>query len=306
VSVALGFDLLDRLALSETVGASNRGRRIIVVHGFYSRISGALLRRHILRERDRGTQADRGSRQGPYAMLALERCIVGFLAEPMNISVHGGTLSAEYRCSGPATSNGNEEWDIFKGKTMTSSLLTPADFRDPAIVLSGTVDYEMYKEFRLRLAKASDKKLIVVELSTLGGDPEVARMMGEDVRYHSDLEPERHFVFLGKAAIYSAGTTFMSFFARDNRYLTRGTRLMIHERKLSKTLNIDGPLTTCVATVKAALHEIEASITIQNEGFENLVRESQVTMAQVLESAPFNWYIEANEAAALGLVRAVL
>jgi ATP-dependent protease ClpP protease subunit len=189
---------------------------------------------------------------------------------------------------------------------MTSNLLSPADFRDPAIVLSGTVDYEMYKEFRLRLAEASGRKLIVVELSTLGGDPEVARMMGEDVRYHSDLEPERHFVFLGKAAIYSAGTTFMSFFTRDNRYLTRGTRLMIHERKLSKTLNIDGPLTTCVATVKAALHEIEASITIQNEGFENLVRDSQVTMAQVLEHAPFNWYIEANEAASRGLVRAVL
>jgi hypothetical protein len=90
-------------------------------------------------------------------------------------------------------------------------------------------------------------------------------MMGEDVRYHSDLEPDRHFVFLGKAAIYSAGTTFMAFFARDNRYLTRGTRLMIHERKLNKTLQIDGPLTTCVATVKATLNEIEASIAIQND-----------------------------------------
>jgi hypothetical protein len=48
------------------------------------------------------------------------------------------------------------------------------------------------------------------------------------------MEAARRFVFLGKAAIYSAGTTFMSFFARQNRYLTRGTRLMIHERKLSK------------------------------------------------------------------------
>jgi hypothetical protein len=130
--------------------------------------------------------------------------------------------------------------------------------------------------------------------------------MGEDIRYHSDLDPTRHFAFLGKAAIYSAGTTFMSFFARDNRYLTRGTRLMIHERKLNKTLNIDGPLTSCVATVKATLHEIEASVAIQNEGFENLVRGSAVTMEEVLEKAPFNWYIEANEALQLGLIRAVL
>ena len=130
--------------------------------------------------------------------------------------------------------------------------------------------------------------------------------MGEDVRYHSDLDPERHFVFLGKAAIYSAGTTFMSFFARNNRYLTRGTRLMVHERKLNKTLNIDGPLTTCIATVKATLHEIQASIEIQNEGFQNLISGSNVTMDQVLDHAPYNWYIEAQEALSLGLIRAVL
>ena len=189
---------------------------------------------------------------------------------------------------------------------MTTPLLAATDFRNPAIILSGMVDYDMYNRFRQQLTQAPRQGLVVVELSTLGGDPEVARMMGEDVRYHSDLEPDRHIVFLGKAAIYSAGTTFMSFFARDNRYLTRGTRLMIHERKLNKVLNIDGPLTSCVATVKATLHEIEASIAIQNEGFENLIRGSQVTMAQVLKHAPFNWYIEANEAAEAGLVRAVL
>ena len=46
----------------------------------------------------------------------------------------------------------------------------------------------------------------------------------------------------------------MSFFAKPNRYLTRGKRLMIHERKLSKKLQIEGPLTTCVATVQATLN----------------------------------------------------
>ena len=185
-------------------------------------------------------------------------------------------------------------------------LLDAAAFRKPAVVLSGTVDYVMYRSFRDQLEAAPAEGLIVVELSTLGGDPEVARMMGEDVRYHSDLEAARRIVFLGKAAIYSAGTTFMSFFARHNRYLTRGTRLMIHERKLSKVLNIDGPLTTCAATVNATLHEIEASIAIQNEGFENLVRGTKVTMDQVLENAPFNWYIEAQQALSLELIAAVL
>jgi hypothetical protein len=98
----------------------------------------------------------------------------------------------------------------------------------------------------------------------------------------------------------------MSFFSIENRYLTRGARLMIHERKLDKQLHVSGPLTMCIATVKATLHEIEASIAIQNEGFENLIRGSKVTMDEVLRRAPGNWYIEANVAKSLGLVEEVL
>jgi hypothetical protein len=184
--------------------------------------------------------------------------------------------------------------------------LVAKDFACPRILLAGTVDYDMYASFREQLAAAPAEGLVVVELSTLGGDPEVARMMGEDVRFHSEVDAGRRFVFLGKAAIYSAGATFMSFFALPNRYLTRGTRLMIHERKLEKTLRINGPLTKSVASVKALLHELEHSIAIQNEGFANLIHGSQVTMAEVLRRAPENWYIEAEEAKALGLIRGII
>jgi ATP-dependent protease ClpP protease subunit len=184
--------------------------------------------------------------------------------------------------------------------------LTAADFQAPAIMLQGPVDYAMYQNFRSQLINAPLQGLVTIELSTLGGDPEVARMMGEDIRFHSEMEAGRRFVFLGKAAIYSAGTTFMSFFTKSNRYLTRGTRLMVHERLLTKTIQIAGPLTTCIATLKATLHEIEASITIQNEGFENLVRGSNVTLDEVVRRAPENWYIEAAEAKALGLIEGVL
>jgi hypothetical protein len=143
-------------------------------------------------------------------------------------------------------------------------------FQNPAIALSGVVDYNMYKKFRQQFDNASERDLVVIELSTLGGDPEVARMMGEHVRFASEMEAARRFVFLGKAAIYSAGTTFMSFFARQNRYLTRGTRLMIHERKLSKNLVIDGRRTTCLATVQATLNEIECSSPFKTRDFKIL------------------------------------
>jgi hypothetical protein len=184
--------------------------------------------------------------------------------------------------------------------------LPASAFKSPPVALSGVVDYEMYKNFREQFDRASDRDLVVIELSTLGGDPEVARMMGEDVRFASETEPARRFVFLGKAAIYSAGTTFMGFFVRENRYLTRGTRLMIHERKLAKNLVIDGPLTTCLATVQATLNEIECSIAIQNEGFQNLILGSSVTLDEVIRRAPSNWYLEAEEARKLGLIEAVL
>lgn len=185
-------------------------------------------------------------------------------------------------------------------------LLGPQDFEHPAITLAGNVDHEMYIHFKNRLASAPEQGIVAVEISTLGGDPEIARLMGEDIRFHSELHPERRFVFLGKTAVYSAGATFMSFFAVENRYLTRGTRLMIHERLITKTVQLAGPLSTCVASLKAVLNEIEASITIQNEGFENLILGSDVTMEEVLQRAPENWYVEANEAQARGLVTAVL
>lgn len=189
---------------------------------------------------------------------------------------------------------------------MTVAPLSAADFEFPAIMLTGAVDYNMYQWFRQSLTNAPRQGLVVVELSTLGGDPEVARMMGEDIRFHSDLHPERRIAFLGKTAIYSAGATFMGFFARENRYLARGTRLMIHERLLTRNINLQGPLTTCIASLKAAINEIEASIAIQNEGFANLVVGSSLTTEEVISRATENWYLEAQEALQLGLIEAVL
>jgi hypothetical protein len=58
--------------------------------------------------------------------------------------------------------------------------------------------------------------------------------------------------------------------------------------------------------LKATLNEIESSIAIQNEGFANLILGSQITMDELLQRAPENWYMEANEAQARGLIAAVL
>lgn len=175
----------------------------------------------------------------------------------------------------------------------------------PHIRLSGPVDQVMYASFRQQLDACPGEGAIVLALTTLGGDPEVARTMADDIRLLEDHDG-REMLFLGRVAVYSAGATFMAAFPVNRRFLTRHTRLMIHERTISKTINLNGPLRMVVASIKAALHEVEHSILIEEEGFRDIVRDSSVDFEELREKAPANWYIEAQEARDLGLVLDVI
>ena len=175
----------------------------------------------------------------------------------------------------------------------------------PHVQLSGPVNDQMYAAFKQQLANAPTDGAIVFSITTLGGDPEMARAMADDVRLLRDYTG-RETLFLGKVAVYSAGATFMSAFPVDKRILTRGTRLMLHERQITKQINLNGPLRMCVASIKAALHEIEQSIDIEEEGFRDLIAGSRVTFEELHEKAPANWYIGAEEARDLGLVLDVI
>ncbi|MFC3581624.1 ATP-dependent Clp protease proteolytic subunit [Sphingomonas hylomeconis] len=175
----------------------------------------------------------------------------------------------------------------------------------PHIRLSGPVDQLMYQSFREQLDACPDDGTLVVALTTLGGDPEVARTMADDIRLLEEHDG-REILFLGKVAVYSAGATFMAAFPVHRRFLTRHTRLMIHERGISKQINLDGPLRMVVASIKAALHEVEHSIEIEEEGFRDIVNGSKVEFEDLREKAPSNWYIEAEQARDLGLVLDVI
>jgi ATP-dependent protease ClpP protease subunit len=175
----------------------------------------------------------------------------------------------------------------------------------PHIVLQGSVDHDMYASFRQQIANGPTEGPLVVAISTLGGDPEVARLMGDELRLLRDYTG-RETLFLGKVAVYSAGATFMATFPVDKRFLTSGTRIMIHERIMNKTIEVSGPLKSCVATLKATLHEIEHSIRIEEEGFRDIVAGSCVPFEDVQQRAPTNWYIEAEEARDLGLILDVI
>ncbi len=163
----------------------------------------------------------------------------------------------------------------------------------------------MYNSFRKQLEGCPDTGPIVITINTLGGDPEMARVMGDDVRLLREQDG-REMIFLGKVAVYSAGTTFMSFFPVDCRFLTKTTRLMIHERQMQKKVVVDGPLRTCVAALKATLHEIEQSIVIEEEGFRAIAEGSNVDFETIRARALENWYIDSSEAIKLGLIHGVI
>ena len=174
----------------------------------------------------------------------------------------------------------------------------------PQLRLIGSVDEAMYAEFRNQLAAAPTEGLLVIAITTLGGNPEVARAMADDVRLMRDAG--RSIAFLGKAAVYSAGATFMAGFPVSHRFMTEDTSILIHERQIDKTIQLNGPLRSCTDQLKAALNEIEHSMHIEEQGFRAIVEGSDVSFDQVQEKAPDNWYLPCEEAKELGLIAEVI
>lgn len=175
----------------------------------------------------------------------------------------------------------------------------------PHIRLSGSMDQAMYRDFREQLDACPSEGPIAIALTTLGGDPEVARAMADDVRLLREHDA-REVLFLGKVAVYSAGTVFMAGFPIASRYMTEHTRLMIHERSLEKMLDLSGPLRSVRVKVSQVLHEIDQSIAIEEEGYRAVVEGSKVGFEEVRKRATDSWYVDCHEAVRLDLIAGVI
>ena len=185
----------------------------------------------------------------------------------------------------------------------------PVEVLQPQISLLGKVDEEMATTFLEGLHKTTEEsgdKPITIEISTLGGDPEIARRMVLEVdRFRPAVEPRR-ILFLGKTMVYSAGATFMAGFPRKDRFLTRDAVLLIHCRQMDKDIKLSGPIRASKAELEALLHQIDTGIELEVENFERLIEGSDVTMDELLEKALYNWYVPAEEALKRGLVAGIV
>jgi ATP-dependent protease ClpP protease subunit len=181
--------------------------------------------------------------------------------------------------------------------------------RRPQIRLHGKVDDAMLDRFSDQLNIALDAQTagpILVEVTTTGGDADTGRRIATDlITAREKLGADLH--FLGKSVVYSAGVTIMSAFPPERRYLTEHCMLLLHERRLDKTLELKGAMRAMEALVRDALSEIDSARAMERRAFAALVEGTQLSLDALMERIQqSDWYLEATEARALGLIREVI
>ena len=187
---------------------------------------------------------------------------------------------------------------------MTSSPQLPSFV--PDIRLFGKVDDHMLGEFFRQQQEAPDDKPLVIELSTSGGDADIGRRIAQEIKLWQNYG-RRELYFLGKTFVYSAGVTIMSAFAIERRFMTSDTLLLIHERKLKKTIELGGALRSCLGQLHDAIAEVESGQWLERDGFAQLVRGSKITLEDLEKKVlTKDWYLTASEALEQNLIGGML
>ena len=178
--------------------------------------------------------------------------------------------------------------------------------RTPQVRLLGTVSEAMLNVFQHQLAAAEPGEgPIAVEITSMGGDADIGRRLALEVGLARE-RLNRRLVFVGKTAVYSAATTVMGGFPREDRYLTRDAVLLIHCRQLQRSLELSGPLGASRVRLNQILGEIEIGVQLQQEGYAALVEGSRVSLDEITAEAEAGWYVRAEEALARGLVAGLI
>ena len=178
--------------------------------------------------------------------------------------------------------------------------------RTPQVRLLGTVSEAMQNAFQdQRAAAEPGEGPIAVEIPSMGGDADIGRRLALEVGLARE-RLNRRLVFVGKTAVYSAATTVMGGFPREDRYLTRDAVLLIHCRQLQRSLELSGPLGASRVRLNQILGEIEIGVQLQQEGYAALVEGSRVSLDEITAEAEAGWYVRAEEALARGLVAGLI
>lgn len=176
----------------------------------------------------------------------------------------------------------------------------PKALAAPSIRLAGEVGPDMLCSFNDQVAAAAEADPLVLELTTQGGDAEFGRRLALEIRLLSAAG--RRVLFLGKTAVYSAGVTIMAATPAKDRWLTADTLLLVHGRKLVKTIELDGDLRDAERAANRILAEARTGLAAEEEGFIELCAGSRLRLSELRERASPDWYLTAEEAVGHRLV----
>ncbi len=183
----------------------------------------------------------------------------------------------------------------------------PAGVLDASISLIGEVTEGMARDLRDQLREpGTGDDPIAIEMTTLGGDAEMARRMVLDIDHARERLKPRRLVFIGKTVVYSAGVTVMSAFVREDRFLTGDAMLLIHCRQLDKTVEVEGPMRGSLPRIEALCHQMRTGLALEKRNFERLIEGSSVGLDELFEKALYNWYVPAAEALERGLIAGIV
>jgi ATP-dependent protease ClpP protease subunit len=176
----------------------------------------------------------------------------------------------------------------------------------PNISLNGAITEASLPFFldRLENVRSAGEDLIL-ELNTLGGDADTASRIALEVTLFLRHSGRRGFC-VGKTVVYSAGVTILAAFPRACRFLTDDAVLLVHERRLEKSLELKGPIKACLQIVKEQMHMLETAKSQELRGFCALIEGSALGIDDLYEQATKNCYIPASKALELGLIAEIL
>jgi ATP-dependent Clp protease protease subunit len=179
---------------------------------------------------------------------------------------------------------------------MTDTALTPFTLALPDIRLFGQVDDVMFHSCIAQFNGLIERPdPVVVQLTTLGGAADTGRRIAREIGMRSRAL-NRRVVLVGLTTVYSAGVTIMSGFNREDRFLSQDCALLIHERQMTSTLELNGPLSAVRLSVMGKAKEIEEGIALQNEGFRTLIDGSTITFEEICAMARETTYMTAQDA----------
>ncbi len=177
---------------------------------------------------------------------------------------------------------------------------------EPNVSINGPIKGDSLAPFLTSVAEVRNaQEDLILELNTNGGDADIARRIALEIRLFT-RHSGRDAYCVGKSSVYSAGVTIFAAFPIKGRFLTEDAVLLIHERRLEKSIALNGPLRANIQIVREQLSLLETASKLEREGFAELVEGSKLSLETLYERLTINYYMFAEEARGLNIIAGII